>query len=135
MVHVVRHQHPHYRPDWSDADVRRYVQRVGLAHLDLLLATLEALDAAGGSVPHRAELAARIAEQRATGLAVTTKDLAVSGQELMAALGIRPGPGIGRLQRRLLDHVTETPMDNVRERLLAVAAGLVESGVLEEGGP
>ncbi|MFO0693395.1 MAG: hypothetical protein U0230_07560 [Polyangiales bacterium] len=135
VVHVVRHQHPHYRPDWSDADVRRYVQRVGLAHLDLLLATLEALDAAGGSVPHRAELAARIAEQRATGLAVTTKDLAVSGQELMAALGIRPGPGIGRLQRRLLDHVTETPMDNVRERLLAVAAGLVESGVLEEGGP
>lgn len=135
VVHVVRNQHPAYAPGWSDADVRRYVQRVGLPHLDLLFATLEALDESGGSVPHRAELVTRVAEQRATGFAVTTKDLAVSGQELMAVLGLRPGPAIGRLQRRLLEHVTETPSDNARERLLSVAGGLVEAGLLEEGRP
>jgi hypothetical protein len=40
----------------------------------------------------------------------------------MAALGLRPGPALGKLLARLLEHVLDHPDLNTREALLRLAA-------------
>lgn len=57
---------------------------------------------------------------RSRGDAIRVKDLAVSGEDLMA-LGIPAGPGLGQTLARLLDQVLTDPRLNTRERLLALA--------------
>ena len=52
--------------------------------------------------------------------ALSRKDLAVTGRDLMAA-GMKPGKGLGDVLDRLLDHVLEFPEDNKRERLMELA--------------
>ena len=52
------------------------------------------------------------------------RDLAADGRDLMAALGLPPGPEIGRLLHALLEEVLEEPERNERERLLARAREL-----------
>src|SRR5207253_5384765 len=49
---------------------------------------------------------------------LTLKDLAVTGDDLIAA-GVRPGPEVGETLARLLADVLEDPTRNTRERLLA----------------
>jgi tRNA nucleotidyltransferase (CCA-adding enzyme) len=52
------------------------------------------------------------------------QDLAITGEDLIAA-GMRPGPAMGGVLRRLLDEVLDDPALNTRERLLARAKELV----------
>lgn len=49
------------------------------------------------------------------------KDLAVSGQDLIA-LGMKPGPEIGKMLHQLLEIVLEDPSKNEKENLLCVAS-------------
>ena len=51
---------------------------------------------------------------------IAVGDLAVDGSDLME-IGIRPGPGLGALLRRLLDVVLDDPAKNRRETLLDIA--------------
>ncbi len=68
----------------------------------------------------RARCSAQVAAHVALGLA----DLAVDGDDLMRALGLGPGPALGRLLDDLLERVLVDPMLNERARLLAIAAEL-----------
>jgi tRNA nucleotidyltransferase (CCA-adding enzyme) len=52
--------------------------------------------------------------------AVTVKELAVDGRDLME-LGVKPGPEIGRILRKLLEEVMENPSENKKEKLIALA--------------
>jgi hypothetical protein len=114
--------------------VRRFVRRVGVEHLDRLLA-LGRADALGKGRPVDEELGAleelrtRIADSVAQGAAFGTRDLAVTGHDVMQTLGIRPGPMIGKVLERLLERVLEDPALNQRESLL----GLIEPCAREEG--
>lgn len=49
------------------------------------------------------------------------KDLAVSGQDLIA-IGMKPGPEIGKMLHQLLEIVLEDPSKNEKENLLCVAS-------------
>ena len=51
-------------------------------------------------------------------------DLAVTGQDLMTALEMKPGPAIGRILAMLLQRVIDDPSLNTREKLLADAQRL-----------
>ena len=51
------------------------------------------------------------------------KDLAVGGAELKA-IGITPGPEMGRILKALLDIVIEDPEKNTRDELIKIAAGM-----------
>ena len=51
-------------------------------------------------------------------------DLALDGKKLMAQLGLRPGPQLGKLLAALLDQVIEEPGLNTPERLLEAARRL-----------
>ncbi|HEY6108427.1 MAG TPA: hypothetical protein VIV56_05920, partial [Gemmatimonadales bacterium] len=55
---------------------------------------------------------------RAAGDPLSLKDLAVRGDDLIAA-GVRPGPEVGEMLARLLDHVLDDPGHNTRDLLLA----------------
>lgn len=54
---------------------------------------------------------------------VSLKDLAVSGKDLIDA-GIKPGPQLGVILKRMLEHVLEHPEDNTREKLFEIFLNL-----------
>ena len=96
-------------PDAKDAAaVRRWLAEVG-EHADDLLALLPA---------PRSHLAQAVARIRATNPPLALKDLAVKGDDLIAA-GVRPGPDLGDALQRLLAEVLEDPARNTREYLLS----------------
>jgi len=53
--------------------------------------------------------------------ALSIRDLALNGRDLMTELNLSPGPKLGTLLEHLLDCVLEDPGLNERERLLDLA--------------
>jgi len=96
-------------PDPKDlAAIRRWLAAVG-EYADDLLALLPARDSS---------LLKSVAAIRAKNPPLGLKDLAVKGDDLIAA-GVRPGPDVGEVLARLLDEVLEDPVRNTREYLLS----------------
>jgi tRNA nucleotidyltransferase (CCA-adding enzyme) len=123
--HLVQHHMFHYRPEWTDAAVRRFLRDVGDEHLDDLFA-LRAADSAGNgtrrrTAPELDELRRRIAVEVERRSALTVRDLAVNGHDLMLELGVAPGPELGHILHLLLEEVLDDPGRNEREALLARA--------------
>lgn len=134
IVHLVRNHLVCYSSAWSDAAVRRFMKRVGTAEIEPLLELARA-DALAKGRPVDDELAsldelrARMEAVIAAGAALGTKDLAVSGHDVMKHLGVPPGRIIGQVLEKLLERVLDDPSLNEREALL----GLVESCAREAG--
>ncbi len=123
--HLVQHHMFHYRPEWTDAAVRRFLRDVGEEHLEDLFA-LRAADSAGngtrrGGSPELDELRRRIAIEVERRSALTVRDLAIDGHDLMQELDLQPGPELGRILRALLEEVLDDPERNLRETLLSRA--------------
>lgn len=123
---LIRHHMFDYDSTWTDAAVRRFMQRVGIERLEDLFA-LRAADNAASGVAERAhggtaELRQRIAAQREAPL--ETRQLAIDGNDLQRELGLAPGPAIGRMLAELLDTVIADPSRNEREELLRRAHDL-----------
>ncbi|MGH7607115.1 MAG: CCA tRNA nucleotidyltransferase [Gemmatimonadales bacterium] len=96
-------------PDAQHAPaVRRWLASVG-EHADDLLCLLP---------PPRGPLPKAVERVRRAGDPLSLKDLAVKGDDLIAA-GVRPGPDVGETLQRLLDEVLEDPARNTRAYLLA----------------
>jgi tRNA nucleotidyltransferase (CCA-adding enzyme) len=127
--HLVRQHMFAYDASWTDAAVRRFIRRVGEAAVPDLFALREADNVASGSGEPPTggldELRARIAAQGAAPLA--ERQLAVSGHDLQAELGLAPGPIIGHLLARLLEVVIDDPARNERATLLELARELRDS--------
>jgi tRNA nucleotidyltransferase (CCA-adding enzyme) len=123
VVHLVRHHLVCYQSSWSDAAVRRFVQRVGRDGVEPLLRLAKA-DALGKGRPVEEELASlvelrgRVDSLLAAGAALSTGDLAVNGRDVLARLDGRGGPVVGEILRELLEAVLEDPTLNDRDRLL-----------------
>lgn len=95
-------------PDAKDlVATRRWLSQVGEYADDLL-----ALPAP------RSVLRATVERIRAAGEPLTLKDLAVGGDDLIAA-GVRPGPDVGDALARLLEEVLEDPSRNTKDYLLS----------------
>ncbi len=110
---------------WRAADgaYRRLIRRVGRENVPLLARLVRADVAAHGNMPPErlAEVEgvlARLEELAARPEPLTVKELAVGGRDVMEALGIGPGPLVGRVLARLLEAVLDDPSLNTRERLL-----------------
>jgi tRNA nucleotidyltransferase (CCA-adding enzyme) len=122
---LVRHHMFAYTPDWTDAAVRRFIRRVGRDLLADLFALRAADDVASGVVDPPSGW--RELERRVAAVAddpMEARHLAVTGDDLVAELGIAPGPLIGRLLAGLLEAVVEDPRLNSRERLLDLARAM-----------
>jgi len=129
VVHLVRH---HLIPDLpSAAALRRWVRKVGREKVEPLLALAKA-DAIGKGMPrvigttsaHLEKLSERIAALELREPIVTNStQLAISGKDVMLALGIGPGPMIGQKLRELLELVTDDPGLNTRDALMGALTG------------
>jgi len=69
-------------------------------------------------------LRARVAAERAAGAILDRSALAVDGADLIAELGVLPGPGLGRILSALFEQVVENRDLNERPTLLRLAADL-----------
>jgi tRNA nucleotidyltransferase/poly(A) polymerase len=122
VVDLVRWHMVGYRSQWTDAAVRRLIQKVGRDTLPRLLTLCEA-DNIGSGKPGDSggidELRARIAAELERGVPLTLRDLAVDGDDLQESCGVAPGPLMGSLLDRLLEAVIADPARNERETLLA----------------
>lgn len=110
--------------DWRDRypdprqtpAVRRWLSDTG-PHADDLLALSVGLEAAGEPVS-ASRLRDAVERVRAAGDPLTLRELAVKGEDLIAA-GIRPGPELGEALHRLLGEVLDDPRRNSRDYLLS----------------
>jgi tRNA nucleotidyltransferase/poly(A) polymerase len=124
VCHLIEEHMFHYDEGWTDAAVRRFLIRVGVENLADLFA-LRRADAYGlaGKAPppdFLLPLQNRIEETLKRGGALSLKDLALSGKDLITA-GIPPGIHMGIILSELLETVIDDPSLNTRERLLEIA--------------
>ena len=131
VSHLVAHHMFNFDEQWSDAAVRRFVARVGRDRIDKLLALRRADQLGRYGEEHRARpsprlvaLAQRVSAVMERREAVTVRDLAVNGSDLMTHLQLAPGPVVGILLRQLLEAVLEDPALNEHDRLLTIAGNL-----------
>jgi len=117
VAHLVGEHRVDYAATWTDADVRRWVAAAKREHV------ADILDV-------RAAVAEEVAELRARAAAVIDRkdplyanELAVTGQDVIATLGIAPGPEVGRILGELLEVVLEEPAANSRDGLLGRLSG------------
>jgi hypothetical protein len=116
-------------PEMQPKTIRRFVNRIGVEHLDRLFALRHA-DIVGSGLPKRSDdnerFEARVAAILAETPPFTVRDLAISGgdvMELMIRHGLAP-PGfhgdrrVGETLAALFEEVVDDPSVNERSRLV-----------------
>jgi tRNA nucleotidyltransferase (CCA-adding enzyme) len=134
VVHLVYHHMFYYQQEWTDSAIRRFVRTVGLEHIpnliSLRLADMVGNGRRGGDRTPLEQLLQRVDDVMSKDAALSVKDLAIGGHDLME-IGLAPGPGFGRILRALLERVLDSPEMNEREALLAEVPRLIAAGVHE----
>jgi putative nucleotidyltransferase with HDIG domain len=123
VAHLVREHNWHYLPEWNDATIRRTIARVGKEELEPLWQLRRAdLQARGRFVEEGLQTQRALEERVAAALlqtsALSVKDLAIGGQDVMEVLQISPGKLVGQVLAKLLDAVLDEPDLNTRADLL-----------------
>jgi putative nucleotidyltransferase with HDIG domain len=126
--HLVRNHMFSYEAVWSDAAVRRFINRIGPHALQELFELREADNVASGLPPEAglAELRRRVSDQLEANVALTLSDLAIDGDDLMRELRLAPGPRMGRILESLLDQVIADSSLNDRPTLLLLAQSMLD---------
>jgi tRNA nucleotidyltransferase (CCA-adding enzyme) len=112
---LLAHPLPPEASTWSDAELRRWLVRVGPERWELA----RALARASGADPEGA-LGEHLATIVAARPPLSARDLALDGAEIMTALGIGASPAVGEATRFLLDAVLDRPELNTPEHLKAL---------------
>ena len=106
---------------WSDSAVRRFLNRVGEENVEDLFKLRIADATSNPNSPFQpeeiTELQKHISRVRAQDMALKITDLDINGEDLQG-IGIKPGPQMGSVLKRLLDIVIEDPLMNTKEKLL-----------------
>ena len=110
---------------WSDPRLRRFITEVGRELLDdfMDLAEAEVLSGVWGLPAGTGEierLRARMKTQLGLISAFSVRELALSGNDVIKILGIKPGPEVGKVLKELFDLVQEDPGLNTRESLTGI---------------
>jgi len=132
VVSLVRHHLLCYDDSWTDAAVRRWLRRVSpelaedLYELGQADVRAKGRDASA-DVESILRLRERVRQLLAAGAAVSIRDLAINGQDLMAELGLRPSKQLGDLLKQLLEEVTEHPELNEKATLLLRCREIIQS--------
>ena len=128
VTNLTRHHMISYDSGWSDGAVRRLIRRVGTGDIADLIRFRRADIIAHGldnrDLGFLVELEQRIDYQLKGSSAISTRDLAINGNEVMENLGLSPGPEVGRILNDLLEKVLDCPELNNREGLIGLLAGI-----------
>ena len=123
VAHLVLHHMYSADPEAQDKTLRRFVRRIGTDHLDRLFA-LRWADVEGSGLPRRDDsnerFEARIAAVLAERPAFSIRDLAISGDDVVAVLvrkGLAPAEfrgdrRVGEVLHALFEEVTDDPSRN-----------------------
>ena len=123
--------------DATAAEIRRWVAQVGRTRTDafcalngaLRLAQSCVIDGTTGVTRVDEALASRLAEFRRHAVEIAFRDpieladLAIDGEDL-AAMGVKPGPAMGRILKQLLERVVDDPALNRVDLLTKLAREL-----------
>ena len=127
--HLVRQHMYSADPELTDAGVRRFIRRVGPHNIERLFAIRHA-DIRGSGLPKRdggnEAFEARVRSELAAKPAFSTRELAIDGDDVIAALvhrgdapvGFRGDERVGRALHWLFEQVTDEPERNERSLLL-----------------
>ena len=111
-----------YKEGWSDAAVRRLIKRVGQDNIDELLVLRKADIIAHGIMDDKPDLLThleqRIAKLREANIAVNITDLAIDGKKVMEVLGLKSGPEVGKILKKMLELIIDNPELNSEEELI-----------------
>lgn len=111
------------RPMPEMGSVRRAVNRIGeelfpmyleVQHADMMAQSEYRRDEKSARLEGVTSCYHRILEEKQC---VSMKTLAVTGRDLISA-GVEPGPEMGKILNRMLEHVLEVPEDNKKEKLM-----------------
>jgi tRNA nucleotidyltransferase/poly(A) polymerase len=124
VCHLIEEHMFHYEETWTDAAVRRFIIRAGETNIEDLYRLRRADAYATTGIEPGAEfllpLAKRVDAVLAGKKALSLRDLAVSGKDLLEA-GLKPGKNMGIILRELFETVVDDPDSNTREKLLEIA--------------
>ena len=126
VVNLVRQHMFLFQFESTDKAIRRIVKRVGPENVDDLIA-LRVGDRLGSGT--KVGLTTKLKQFKERSLEVqkepiSTRMLAVNGNDLIKELQLKPGPEIGRIQNALLEDVLDDPKRNTKEYLLKRAKAL-----------
>jgi len=127
---LIRHHLICYQDDWTDAAVRRWLRRV-TPELAPDLYDLGLADALGKGREAPEDIASlqrlreRVERLLAQGAAISARDLAIGGGELMSGLGLAPGRILGEILAHLVERVIDDPDLNEPGHLLEEARRFV----------
>lgn len=111
--------------EWTDAQVRRMIHKTGTELMEDLidLARADRLSAGAGArdLEEIDELRRCVYLELESGSPLQLRDLAVNGDDLMRAFGLRSGPMVGKILGVLHERVLDDPAVNRREILLDLA--------------
>ncbi len=133
VCHLIKEHMFHYEPNWTVAAIRRFIIRVGQENIedlfDLRLADMYGMHNQkvefrfSQAIDLMIELKDRIDRELEKKNALSLKDLAINGNDLMDA-GFEKGRQLGLILNQLLDCVIEDPQMNTREKLIEIAKNL-----------
>ncbi len=125
VAHLIRHHMFWYQTEWTGSAVRRFIRKVGLDEIPALFALRRADNIGSGARSPRMyaldSLWQRVQEEIHAANAFSPRDLAIDGNDIMAALGLPQGREVGRILNALFERVLDDPALNVREKLLELA--------------
>lgn len=134
ICHLVKEHMFYYESSWTDAAVRRFIIRIGKDNFndlfDLRLADIYGMhqikvEADSPAARNLLELKKRIEKISKEESALSLKDMAVKGKDLIAA-GISPGKKLGYILNELFQCVLDDPQMNNKEKLIEVALKINE---------
>jgi len=136
VTHLIRNHMFHYTNLWTDGAVRRFMRKVGLENLEALF-ELRRADRIGNGLKQGNSRAVQTLKQRIGRIleaenAITVKDLAVNGHDVMNEFDLKPGPIIGKILQHLLEEILDDPDKNERDILLRIASDFLAKGGREK---
>ena len=122
-IEELEHKQPPSK--WSDAAVRRFIQRVGLEYIEdlfqLRIADAKAISPKVDPYPEINALHKHIQKVLQQEAALKISDLKINGNDIIQHLNLKPGPVIGEILRYLLERVIEDPTLNKKNILIKLA--------------
>ncbi|NIZ40580.1 CCA tRNA nucleotidyltransferase [Entomospira entomophila] len=121
VSHLIRHQELILLDTWSDGDIRRWLSKVGIEHVDELILLNKALyRACMRSISELDLFYQRVRHIIQEAPTIHIQQLAINGSDLVA-IGIPAGRQLGELLQQLLELVLENPEFNTKAHLLQAA--------------